>query len=102
MTTLPADLVVLSAQSASRPRQAAGKVRTLADLPIGVEALVANVRETGILGERLLEMGLTPGTPVTVVRRGIWADPVQINLRGYMLSLRRAQADMIDLEPAMP
>lgn len=69
--------------------------RTLADMPLDVPAVVVAVHEPGAMGERLLEMGLTPGTRVTVVRRGLFGDPLQVSLRGYMLSLRRAQARAI-------
>ena len=69
--------------------------RTLADLPSGQGARILEVFEPGPSGERLLEMGLTPGTVITVVRRGICGDPLQIALRGYMLSLRRLQAEQI-------
>jgi Fe2+ transport system protein FeoA len=72
---------------------------TLADLAVGGSARVVSVREAGALGERLMEMGLTPGTPITLVRRGLFGDPLQLEVRGYMLSLRRAQARSIDVIP---
>lgn len=75
---------------------------TLAEVPAGKRVQVRQVREQGGLGERLMEMGLTPGTEICVVRRGLFGDPLQIELRGYMLSLRRAQAQMIDLDPMAP
>jgi ferrous iron transport protein A len=70
----------------------------LADLPVGGRARVLDVEETGSFGERLLEMGLTAGTPVQIVRRGLFGDPLQIEVRGYMLSVRRAQARRITVE----
>ena len=75
---------------------------TLADVPAGLRTKVRQVREQGGLGERLMEMGLTPGTEICVVRRGLFGDPLQVELRGYMLSLRRAQARLIDLDPMGP
>lgn len=68
---------------------------TLAQLSPGTSAVIASVDVPGDIGERLMEMGMTPGATVTLVRRGFWGDPLQIVLRGYMLTLRRAQAQQI-------
>ena len=70
----------------------------LGDLTAGALARVVDVVEPGALGERLLEMGLTRGTEVRVVRRGLNGCPVQLSLRGYTLSIRRAQAERIAIE----
>ncbi|TJZ78917.1 FeoA family protein [Chitiniphilus eburneus] len=53
--------------------------------------------------QRLLAMGLTPGTPFTVTRLAPLGDPVEISVRGFALSLRRAEAAAlnIDLDEAM-
>jgi Fe2+ transport system protein FeoA len=71
----------------------------LADIPVGGRARVIEVEEAGALGERLLEMGLTAGTCVQIVRRGTFGDPLQLSLRGYMLSVRRDQARRIAVQP---
>ncbi|MEZ0312413.1 MAG: ferrous iron transport protein A [Myxococcota bacterium] len=68
---------------------------TLAALEPGASASVIAVDVPGEVGERLMEMGMTRGTRVTVVRRGFLGDPLQVNLRGYMLTLRKAQARLI-------
>lgn len=47
---------------------------------------------------RLLSMGLTPGTEFTVAREAPLGDPVQINLRGFRLSVRRAEAAGLEVE----
>ena len=49
------------------------------------------------LRRRLLEMGLTPGCPLTLVRRAPLGDPIVFNLRGYDLSLRAAEARLVGL-----
>ena len=73
-------------------------VRTLADLPVGGRGRVAGVDgETGI-AQRLLEMGLTAGTDVEVVRFAPLGDPMEVRLWGYLLSLRRADARRVRLE----
>ncbi len=74
-------------------------VTTLSDLPLGAEGHVVAVLEPGALGERLMELGLTVGTRVQVMRRGLFGDPVQLRLRGFMLSLRKQQAQAIRVRP---
>lgn len=74
-------------------------VTTLSDLPLGAEGHVVAVLEPGALGERLMELGLTVGTRVQVMRRGLFGDPVQLRLRGFMLSLRKQQARAIRVRP---
>lgn len=76
--------------------------RTLASLPVGAEAQVTEITDTTLFGERLLEMGLIPGTPVKVMRRGPFGDPVQVLVRGYRLSLRGRQAECVRIEQRSP
>ena len=73
---------------------------TLDDLRVGQAALVRDVSEPGEAGERLLEMGLTPGTHIELVRRGLFGEPLQLRVRGYMLSLRKRQAQAIGIQRA--
>ena len=75
---------------------------TLADLPPNIPSEIVAVREPGALGDRLCEMGLLPGTQVTVMRRGLWGDPLQVAVRGTMLTLRRTQARTIDVKTVDP
>jgi len=49
---------------------------------------------------RLLEMGLVPGTTVKLVRRAPLGDPIYLNVRGYHLSIREHEADLIHVDPA--
>lgn len=48
---------------------------------------------------KLMAMGLLPGTPFTVTRIAPLADPIEISVRGFALSLRRQEADLIELSP---
>lgn len=52
----------------------------------------------GSVRVRLMELGIVPGTEVQLVRRAPLGDPMQISLRGYQLSLRRGEADLIEVE----
>ncbi len=85
---------------AGRPMAAAlpAVCLTLATIAPQVAARIRAVDEPGALGERLMELGLTPGTPLRVERRGHGGDLVQVAVRGAMLSLRRAQAQAITLD----
>jgi ferrous iron transport protein A len=77
------------------PIVTAANPTTLASLSPGQSAVISAVDVPGEPGERLLEMGMTRGTFITLVRRGLWGDPLQIRVRGYMLTLRRAQAQLV-------
>ena len=71
---------------------------TLDELPIGGNATIAAVRGEGALRDRLLDMGLTPGTAVMVRKVAPMGDPIELHLRGYELTLRRSDAKNIDIE----
>lgn len=72
--------------------------RTLADLPdIGVVRVLA-VRGQDSHSERLRELGFTPGTEVSFVRRAPFRGPLIVQLRGYHLALRLPEARLIEVE----
>ena len=73
--------------------------QTLDQLPIGATAVVHHVGCDRPVARRLMEMGLLPGTKVETVRRAPLGDPLEIRLRGYLLSLRVADAAQIQLVP---
>ena len=72
---------------------------SLADLAIGQRADVREVDGSGAIGARLLEMGLTPGIEVQLLGKAPLGDPLEIELRGYRLSLRRTEAQRVTVEP---
>lgn len=72
--------------------------RLLARVPVGSTAIVSRVSGTRPVVRRLLEMGLVPGTPVTVQREAPLGDPVELRVRNYALSIRRADAQHIEVE----
>jgi Fe2+ transport system protein FeoA len=71
---------------------------TLKDLAIGKSGLVLAVGGEKILRKRLLEMGITPRTTVTVKKAAPMGDPIELLLRGYVLSLRLAEAEKITIQ----
>lgn len=63
----------------------------------------ATVRECPVSGNaflRLREMGMLPGTALTLVRRAPLGDPIEIKMRGYNLTLRKTEADHVLVEPS--
>ncbi len=72
---------------------------TLANLPIGAEGRVACLEGAPSDAQRLVEMGLTDGTRVRVVRQAPMGDPIEILVRGCRFSIRRADACAVILSP---
>ena len=68
---------------------------TLAELPIGARATVKDVAGQDDIALRLLEMGLTPGVEIRLLGAALLGDPLEIEVRGYRLSLRKTEAQRI-------
>jgi Fe2+ transport system protein FeoA len=64
-------------------------------LPRGAQARVVRMEGDGPVAKRLMEMGIVPGAPVSVVRSAPLGDPIEIRVRGYHLALRRSEARTI-------
>jgi ferrous iron transport protein A len=74
-----------------------GKEKTLRQLKVGSSGRVVKVGGEGAKKRRIQEMGLTKGTEVYVRKIAPLGDPIEINLRGYELSLRKEDAELIVL-----
>ncbi len=72
---------------------------TLDQLAVGSRASVVSVQGTDAVSMRLLEMGLVPGIPVSVVGTAPLGDPLELELRGYRLSVRRREAALVEVKP---
>lgn len=70
---------------------------TLEALPVGETAMITAVGGEGALRCRLLDMGLIPGTAVTVRKIAPMGDPIEIRLRGYELTIRVEDAKKIEI-----
>jgi Fe2+ transport system protein FeoA len=70
---------------------------TLKDLGVGKSGIVSAVGGEKILRKRLLEMGITPRTTITVKKAAPMGDPIELLLRGYVLSLRLSDAEKITI-----
>ena len=70
---------------------------TLAELAVGATATVASVSEADEISIRLMEMGLVPGTELRVLGLAPLGDPLEIEVRGYRLSIRKSEAARVQL-----
>jgi ferrous iron transport protein A len=70
---------------------------TLAEIANGEAARVKAIREQDEVSQRLLEMGLTPGVEIRRIGSAPLGDPLEFELRGYRLSLRRSEAARVEV-----
>ena len=73
-------------------------VKTLKDIKIGKSARVVKLHGEGALRRRIMDMGITRGTEVFVRKVAPLGDPLELSVRGYELSLRKADAELIEVE----
>ena len=71
---------------------------TLKDLKVGGRAKVVKVQGEGAVRRRIMDMGITKGVEVYLRKTAPLGDPIEITVRGYELSLRKADAEMIIIE----
>lgn len=71
---------------------------TLKDLVPGQKARIKKVNGTGAIRRRLVEMGIIPGCEVEMERYAPLGDPIEIKLKGAHLSLRKTEAEMVEIE----
>ncbi len=73
-------------------------VKSLDAFSIGETGIIKSVSGEGKLRRRLFDMGVTPGAEVTLRKKAPLGDPLEINLRGYELTLRKTEAACVSLE----
>lgn len=73
-------------------------MKTLRDVKVGETVKVVKLHGEGAVKRRVMDMGLTKGTEVFVRKVAPLGDPVELTVRGYELSLRKADAEMIEVE----
>ena len=73
-------------------------MKTLRDVAIGQTCTIVRLRGEGALKRRIMDMGLTRGTEVYVRKVAPLGDPVELTVRGYELSVRKGDAEMIEVE----
>ena len=73
-------------------------MNTLKDTKIGKSAKVIKVHGEGAIRRRIMDMGITKGVEIYVRKAAPLGDPLELTVRGYELSLRKADAEMIEVE----
>lgn len=73
-------------------------MKTLRDAKVGEAVTVVRLNGQGALKRRIMDMGVTKGTDILVRKVAPLGDPVEVNIRGYELSLRKADCEMVEVE----
>ncbi len=73
-------------------------MRTLKDIHVGETVTVTRVTGDGPVRRRIMDMGITKGVEIYVRKVAPLGDPMELNLRGYELTLRRVDAGMVEVE----
>lgn len=73
-------------------------MKTLKDVKVGERATVRRLHGEGAVKRRIMDMGITKGVEIYVRKLAPLGDPMELNLRGYELSLRKADAEMVEVE----
>lgn len=73
-------------------------MKTLKEVKVGETVTVTRLNGTGPVKRRIMDMGITKGTEIYVRKVAPLGDPVEVTVRGYELSLRKADAEMVDVE----
>ena len=73
-------------------------MRTLKDIKVGGSARVVKLHGEGAVKRRIMDMGITKGIEIKVRKVAPLGDPMELTVRGYELSLRRADAEMVEVE----
>ena len=72
-------------------------MKTLKDIKVGEHAVIEKLHGEGALKRRIMDMGLTKGTEVYVSKVAPLGDPMELTVRGYELSVRRGDAELIEV-----
>ena len=73
-------------------------MKTLREVPVGTAVKVVKLHGEGAVKRRIMDMGLTKGVEVYIRKVAPLGDPVEVTVRGYELSIRKADAEMIEIE----
>lgn len=76
-------------------------MKTLQDVKVGQTAIVRALHGKGAVKRRIMDMGITKGTEIYIRKVAPLGDPVEITVRNYELSLRKADCEMIEIDETM-
>ena len=72
-------------------------MKTLRDVKVGEHAVIEKLHGEGALKRRIMDMGITKGVEIHIRKVAPLGDPMELNVRGYELSVRKADAEMIEI-----
>lgn len=73
-------------------------MKTLKDVKVGETAVVARLHGEGPVKRRIMDMGITKGVEIFVRKVAPLGDPIELNVRGYELSVRKGDAGMVEIQ----
>lgn len=73
-------------------------MKKLSEFKKGESGRIAKVGGEGAMRRRLFDMGVTPGADVEMIKKAPLGDPIEVTIRGYQLTLRKAEAACVDVE----
>ena len=72
--------------------------KKLSQFAVGEKGIIRRVGGEGRIRRRLFDMGVTPGADVKLVKVAPLGDPIEVTIRGYQLTLRKSEAEVVDME----
>lgn len=72
-------------------------MKTLNDIPVGATTRIVRLHGEGAVKRRIMDMGITKGTEVSVRKVAPLGDPIELTVRGYELSIRKGEAALIEV-----
>lgn len=73
-------------------------MKTLKEVKVGQSAIIKKIHGDGALKRRIMDMGITKGVEVNIRKVAPLGDPLEITVRGYEISIRKADAELIEVE----
>ena len=73
-------------------------MKTLREVPVGSSAKVVELHGEGAVKRRIMDMGITKGVEVQVRKVAPLGDPLEVTVRGYQLSIRKGDAELVEVE----
>ena len=74
-------------------------MKTLKEVPVGQTEQVERVHGEGAIRRRIMDMGITRGTSLYIQKAAPFGDPIELIVRGYSLTLRRSDAEWLEIRP---
>ena len=88
---------MLTIKRVEKKRKAVQVLKTLREIQAGDTVEVTRIHGEGALKRRIMDMGITNGVNISLVKTAPLGDPMELELRGYHLSLRREDADLVEV-----